>query len=129
MDCIQRHEHYYSTCICYEKYYWLFWILCYFQEAVCLPAFWSLAALFEIEIIGFGIIIYLKFLPCHCSTTFCFHDGIALTGIACLQTMFRIHVIDLCLSFIVNTSYTSYTSLYWSHSWLYSICFCCIRRR
>lgn len=58
-----------------------------FRRAICLPAFWSLTALFGIEIIGFGIIMYLNKLTSMeicLIIAFCFHDGIALIGVICV---------------------------------------------
>ena len=78
--------------------------LAIFRKAVCLPAFWSLTVFFGIEIVGFGIIIYLNNVPSMqlcLITAFCFHDGIALIGIVCILNFTPTnHVKNSCNQFV-----------------------------
>lgn len=75
-----------------------------FRRVVCLPVFWSLIALFGIEIIGFGIIICLNkltFMEVGLIIALCFHDGIALIGIMCVLNYTPVNPLkNLCNTFV-----------------------------
>lgn len=66
-----------------------------FRKSVRLPAFWTLSMLHTMQIIGFGIIMYLNnvsSMEICLIIAFCFH-GIALVGMACMLNFTPLHPI------------------------------------
>ena len=66
-----------------------------FRKSVRLPAFWTLSMLHTMQIIGYGVIMYLNnvsSMEICLIIAFCFH-GIALVGMACMLNFTPLHPI------------------------------------
>ena len=81
-----------------------YWVV--FNKSIHLPAFWTLWMLLAIQIIGYGIIMYLNSVSSMeicLIIAFCFH-GIALLGMVCMLNFTPVHRVKNssgCLAFLL----------------------------